>query len=380
MGTREALLDRLPPPLHSLQSAFRTRHFDRVTTRDLIAAAEYLSRIFDATASPTALRPIAAGMLVLLYHLVDGRLLRAPLGPGALPQLDGVAWRRGSPLAGLVDDIPPFMMLDVWLCSVDHHVRERHLARRRPVRPPANRPTVGGMLPPAPLPMNRPVVAGALPTVPDRAQIESVIQQPEFHDMSAGDWLGRGLDIGSFGLSCLAWVGEAMEWVVAGFVADALGAGISAISGLLALPLAWAASDRVWAYNNTGWAYCTSLNDMALHFRNENPSTPERWPQLRLPLEPVYPTGNTAADQVARRALREGFDLAVNSIQRLEHSPRVVDFQVHGQPMQVALTGRRLLFLLNVTARARHERVLDYLRGVVERRANQRMDIMNWGN
>ena len=70
----------------------------------------------------------------------------------------------------------------------------------------------------------------------------------------------------------------------------------------------------------------------------------------------------------------------MNSIQRLEHSPHVVDFQVHGQPVQVALTGRRLLFLLNVTARARHERVLDYLRGVVERRANQRMDIMNWGN
>src|SRR6266536_5048036 len=167
MVSHEALLDRLPPPLHSLQVAYRNHHFERVPTRDLIGAAEYLHRVFEASPGASPVRPIVAEMLVLLYHQVDDRLRRAPLSRDLLPQVDGVVWRRGSALAGLVDDIPPFMMLDVWISSLDHRVRVRHRATRRrvpqqqspqPVNPPA--PVVGGQ----PLP------------VPPAAQIDAALQ------------------------------------------------------------------------------------------------------------------------------------------------------------------------------------------------------------
>jgi hypothetical protein len=38
-----------------------------------------------------------------------------------------------------------------------------------------------------------------------------------------------------------------------------------------------------------------------------------------------------------------------------------------------------MLVLLNMVARSKHTRVLDYLRFVVERRADQSMAVMNWG-
>jgi len=372
MVTRESLMDRLPAPLHSLQLAFRTRHFEGVPTRDLIRAADYLNRVFEASPSPSPVRPAAAGVLVFLYHLVDGRLRRAPLGPDALPQVDGVVWRRGSGLAGLIEDIDPFGMLDVWVINADQPVRAHHHARHRPVPQRVNAQVSGGGAPH----LNPPVNGGAQP-VPTGAQIEGALQQPEYHDMSVADWAGRVLDVGSSGLGLIAVFTEA---AVAGFVIDALGSALGIVSTLMSVPQAWAAGDRIWAFNNEGWAYCTALSDMASRFRDEDLGNPEHWPQIRLPLEPVYPTGDTVADQIARRALREGFDLAVNTVQQLERSPRMLHLQVQGHPVQMALTGRRLLIALNLVAQSRHTRVVDYLRFVVERRAGQSMAVMNWGH
>jgi len=363
-------MDRLPPPLHSLQVAFRTRHFDGVPTRDLIRAADYLNRVFEANPSPSPIRPAAAGILVFLYHLVDGRLRRAPLGPDALPQVDGVVWRRGSGLAGLIEDIDPFGMLDVWVINADHPVRSHHHATRRAVRPRVNAPVNGGGT------TSAPVNGGAQP-VPAGDQLGGLIPQPEFHDMSVADWAGRVLDVGSAGLGLVATFTEA---AVAGFIMDALGSAFGIVSAVMSLPQAWAAGDRIWAYVNKGWALCTALADMASRFADADMAHPEAWPQIRLPLEPVYPTGDTVADQIARRALREGFELAVNTVQQLERSPRMVPFQAHGQAAQMAVSGRRMLVLLNMVARDKHTRVLDYLRSVVERRAGQTMAVMNWGH
>jgi hypothetical protein len=168
--------------------------------------------------------------------------------------------------------------------------------------------------------------------------------------------------------------------LMAPFIGDLIGFALTLLNSILSMPLAWMQGDRIWAYNNEGWAFCQAMYDMSMPFRNPNLANtpPEQWPQLRAPLEPVYPEGNTIGDQIARRGLREGFELAQRTVHDLERSPRVVHFQLQGQPAQLAITGRRLLFLLNVIAHARGERVLDYLRHLVEARAHQNMDVMRW--
>jgi hypothetical protein len=343
-----------------------------VPVRELIDAAMYLNSVFERSASNSPARALLAELLIILYHEVERRLGQASLNGDALPQLTGVDWQRNSGLAGIVDDIQPFCMLDIWIVSLGHRARLPHHLRRRPVRPP---PTP----PPPPPPISRPAPVGNNP-IPPPDTINSVIGQPEFTSVSTADYAGRGLDIIGGFLSGFSLAAEIAGAAFSGAIADILGIPISIASSLLAMPLAWAAGDRVWAYNNSGWAFCQAMYDMSFAFASEDLlRTPEsQWPPIRLPLQPDYPMGTLARDEIARRALREGNELAVSTIRRLDEHPDVKQFMLHGQTISLAISGRRLLVFLNMLARRNHERVLDYLRRLVERRSGQSMAVMRW--
>lgn len=73
-----------------------------------------------------------AETLILIYNTLDARIQAAPLDEDAMPEVEGMEWDPDDPLAGVLESISPFGMLDVWTTFV-RHPTERP-ARRRPAR------------------------------------------------------------------------------------------------------------------------------------------------------------------------------------------------------------------------------------------------------
>jgi len=86
-------------------------------------------------------------LLVRVFEILNERLQSAPLNVEGLPELEGIEWNPSSPVAGTLEDVPPFGNIDTWTAlSGQPAATPRHRHRRRSQPPPeregSSRPSV----------------------------------------------------------------------------------------------------------------------------------------------------------------------------------------------------------------------------------------------
>ncbi len=192
------------------------------------------------------------------------------------------------------------------------------------------------------------------------------IQSP---GLSAGDKLGRVLDIASFAGSGAEIVLEAVGAIAFAAVAEVFGAITAIISTILSLPMAWRNADKNAHFNGFCHGYWMAMQDMANAFKDNSldyliqmtvvpyqsvPVAPAPWPMPTWPAIPVPAPHMSAlnesqigeSERQNRIGEREGCQKAIDYIKGLEQSPQTITANAAGRQYKVVATGKVMLRLV----------------------------------
>ncbi|MFG0326275.1 MAG: hypothetical protein ACF8SC_03280 [Phycisphaerales bacterium JB037] len=180
----------------------------------------------EAPAGSDYRRQLAIALLGIAAEL-DRRLAAADLDEDGLPVLDGLDWDANSPLAGVLDDVPPFGNRDQWAVAAGQEPRPRPPRPRRPrPRSTPQRPQSNGRQPRR---WNGPRVA------PPSGAIRAPEELPPYESLA--NQASQVLDGVGFGIGAIGEGAAVLEIYGAG--AASATAGMAAfVAGILSLPLA----------------------------------------------------------------------------------------------------------------------------------------------
>lgn len=119
--------------LYDLHQKAERGRLGQVAAGELVESATSLNAAWRTTSNAEVRSSLARVLLTLYIHLSE-RLRLAPTNADGLPDLPGIGWTSHSPLAGLLEDIPPFSAADEWAGTIGL-VRAPRQARRGARRP-----------------------------------------------------------------------------------------------------------------------------------------------------------------------------------------------------------------------------------------------------
>jgi len=189
-----------------------------------------------------ATRRAALTSLMALYDEMDRRVTRAPSGEDNLPQLEGVQWQSGSPLAGTTMDLQPFGQRDIWAAELASLPAPRHRPSAHAPRPSAAPTTSTHREPGTPS-------ADLPPPDLDLDEARRMLTPPE-HSSIPG-WTGVAAEVGHHATVELL---AAMGAEGAAFVGEALGPFVTTAANIAELIGAWGEADHAmeWAGRTFG--------------------------------------------------------------------------------------------------------------------------------
>jgi hypothetical protein len=97
----------------------------------LVERARELDAVYMRSRAGSPARAALAGILLDIAAFLDARIAAAPLDARTLlPAVDGLRWNSSSPLAGILEDIPPFGHRDQWMTDAPSRHRPPRQRRR----------------------------------------------------------------------------------------------------------------------------------------------------------------------------------------------------------------------------------------------------------
>ena len=197
-------------------------------------------------------------------------------------------------------------------------------------------------------------------------------------DSPFSNWFSFSLDAVSAGLSIAAEVvAEVTVSLLAVMILDIIGFALSFLSAILALPLAWAAADRLARFNGACSGFWNAMQDMADPFKDDaldslititvspagdivpvqpGNTTPVVWPPIPTPSPHISVLDEnkiTESERVNRAAEREGCQKAYDYIMGLERSPKLITWTQKGHNFKTTATGKVMLRLLYKAAKGK---------------------------
>jgi len=197
-------------------------------------------------------------------------------------------------------------------------------------------------------------------------------------DSPFSNWFSFSLDAVSAGLSIAAEVvAEVTVSLLAVMILDIIGFALSFLSAILALPLAWAAADRLARFNGACSGFWNAMQDMADPFKDDaldslititvspagdivpvqpGNTTPVVWPPIPTPSPHISVLDEnkiTESERVNRAAEREGCQKAYDYIMGLERSPKLMTWTQKGHNFKTTATGKVMLRLLYKAAKGK---------------------------
>jgi len=235
---------RIQVPTHPSSARLLGRNLRARTPASLVDRARRLQATLDqvhaedgghADSAVRTTRRAALTSLVALYDEMDRRVMQAPVDATGLPQLEGVTWPAGSPLAGAVMDIEPFGQRDMWTAELARLPQpRRHAPRPRDHASERRSPQAGAVRAgrnPGPVTLRPPIL--------DVTEAEAQLRESEGGFLPEGS--GVASEVGSHvTVKLLEFVGAES----AAFVGKALGPIIGGITNSLDLINGWVASDN----------------------------------------------------------------------------------------------------------------------------------------
>jgi len=112
---RQGKVKEIDEMLANLETAFRVR-IPQMDNKELINEANKLNdKLFlpKSEVGPKQKSAIAE-TLILMHKTMDMRIQNAPYDNKMMPKLKGIRWKPNDPLAGIVEGISPFHMIDWW--------------------------------------------------------------------------------------------------------------------------------------------------------------------------------------------------------------------------------------------------------------------------
>ncbi len=105
-----------------------------MSNQELISTAQTLSSQLLQPETDAQQQSVIAETLILMHRTLDQRIQNAPRDQRLLPQLEGVQWDPEDPLAGIVEGISPFQMIDWWGGFTSTRPVRRKQRRARPAQ------------------------------------------------------------------------------------------------------------------------------------------------------------------------------------------------------------------------------------------------------
>lgn len=273
----------------------------------LLQRASNLEGEFESGFTNRAYRSAVAATLIAIHDILSARLLTAPIDQDGLPVLPGIRWNPRSPLAGALQDIPPFSALDSWVAALEPAMAAR---RHHPPRPSGN------------LRLPELIIQGRVPSnvtrVPRPQLPRDALRAPSG---LLSDDISTWLDV----------IGTASD--LAGFAAELLGAaavefGIGVFGVALAIvgvPVTmWATqqeAEKLASYNGYLRGFSESLEALWMPYLGRNPADLEPWPPIVQFAGQIRSDGSSTSDAAAL-GYRAGVRKSNEYVRKLEREKR----------------------------------------------------------
>jgi len=330
----------LHAPTHARGARLLGRNLRAQSPASLIHRARRLQGTLDQvqigdghrSADAVETRRAALSSLVALYDEMDRRVTRAPVDTTGLPQLEGVTWQAGSPLAGAIMDIEPFNQRDMWTAELPQLPRPRRHASAAGSR---HAPRAAARQHSATTTTGRNEGDFRLrPPVLDTSKAEAQLRASDRGFLP--EWTGVASEVGSHAtVELLEFVGAES----AAFVGEAAGPIIGGIANTLELVNGWVRSDNNMEAAGRGFgaefglraatfdepAVRQALRDGHVSQR-ELAAIVHSHPLMQFEWNRQARFGGVAASSVAARSMNEGVGIAAGLInQALEQTTRQLD-------------------------------------------------------